>query len=117
MFDATAVDLSSDKRRYVKVVQRELRRHGWRTMTDTVPGVDLFIRKLHFGHRLVLCLRDWREVTPARLADIAEIKRLATVPVVCVFPRPIPEVIGAMLAERQLVMTTIEAIAIVDRTD
>ena len=102
--------LLPDKPRYVKAVRRGLRHHGWRTLTNPFVGVDLFVRKLDAGHRLVICLREWREATPTRLADISEVTRLATVPIICVFPLPVPEVIAARLFERRLVVVTIDAL-------
>ena len=116
MFDASRILVGSDKRGYVKAVRRELGRHGWQALTHGFPGVDLFIRKLHVGHRLVICLRGWREVTPTRIVDIVEVRGASAAQVVCVFPDPIPASIHSILTERRLLVTTIDALERIDES-
>ncbi len=103
-----------ERETFVKTVRRGLRRNGWKTLTNFSPSVDLFVRKLHKGHRLIICFTDWHQVTPFKVSDMNAVRRVSAAPVVCVFPDSIPDIIHALLVEHGLVVAMLDELDAID---
>ncbi len=104
----------AERRSFVKTVRRSLKRNGWKTLTNSSPVVDLFVRKLHKGHRLIVCFTDWHQVTPFKLSDMNGVGRVSAAPVVCVFPDAIPDIIRKSLVEHRLRVALVTELDTID---
>lgn len=103
-------DAVASKPRFVRAVRRGLRRANWKLLTNSLPAADIFVRSQQLGYRLIVCVRDWREVTPTRLSDLRDMQRRVDAPIVCVFPQAPPQEIEQLLREHRFRVTTIDAL-------